>query len=132
MKERDFAAVPKPSPSAMLPTSAIPKPRKRGKGNLQEEAEKCIEIKAKNFLKFGQVIRVPHTLKSLSKGTKAEKLERLETICDQLATQPAQCVSAQFVDTEGEPLFFYFGRRGVVAGEGPPVRPAFLFYSYIS
>jgi len=131
MKGRDFAAVPKPLPSAMLPSFVHPKSRRRNKAKLEKEADKCFETKAKYFLQFAQVIRVPHTLESLSKGTKEQKLERLEPICDQLGTQPAQCVSAQFLDPEGEPLLYYFGRRGVVAGEGAPVSPSFLFHSYI-
>jgi hypothetical protein len=131
MKEPDSAAVPKPSPSAMLPTFIYQKSRKRSQGKLRDESEKRIEAKVNNFLNFAQAIRVPYTLKSLKQGEKTGKLESLEAICDQLATQPAQCVSARFLDPQGEPLFCYFGRRGVVAGKGPPVNPAILFHSTI-
>jgi hypothetical protein len=131
MKEPDSAAVPKPSPSAMVPAFIHQKSRKRSQGRLRDDSKKCIEAKVDNFLNFAQAIRVPYTLKSLKQGEKTEKLERLEAICDQLATQPAQCISARFLDPQGEPLFFYLGRRGVVAGKGPPVSPAILFYSNI-
>jgi len=116
----------------MVPTFIHKKSRKRSQAKLRDESEKRIETKVNNFLNFAQAIRVPYTLKSLKQGEKAEKLEMLEEICDQLITQPAQCVSARFLDPQGEPLFFYFGRRGVVTGKGPPVSPAtLLFYSNI-
>jgi hypothetical protein len=131
MKEADSAAVPKPSPSATVPAFIHQKSRKRSQGRLRDESEKRIETKVNHFLNFAQAIRVPYTLKSLKQGEKMEKLETLEAMCDQLATQPAQCVSARFLDPQGEPLFFYLGRRGIVAGKGPPVSPAILFYSNI-
>jgi hypothetical protein len=131
MKEADSAAVPKPSPSAMVPAFIHQKSHKRSQGRLRDESEKCIETKVNNFLNFAQAIRVPYMLKSLKQGEKMEKLETLEAICDQLAMQPTQCVSARFLDPQGEPLFFYLGRRGIVTGKGPPVSPAILFYSNI-
>jgi DNA-binding Xre family transcriptional regulator len=131
MKEPNSTAVPKLSPSAMVQAFIHQKSRKRSQGKLRDVSEKRIETKVNNFLNFAQAIRVPYTLKSLKQGEKTEKLERLEAICDQLATQPTQCVSARFLDPQGDPLFFYFGRRGVVAGKGPPVSPAILFYSNI-
>jgi len=128
-KPNDFAAVPKPSPSAMVPAFPHQKSRKRSQAKLQDESEKRIETKVKYFLEFAQRIRVPYTLKSLKQGEKMRKLETLEAICDELAIQPAQCVSATFIDPHGEPLFFYLGRRGIITGKSPPVCPDISFFS---
>jgi len=70
---------------------------------------------------FAQVIRVPTTLDKL-KSAPVDKAA-LEQICDvDLGpNQPAQCMSAQFVAEDGEPLLLYFGRRVVQEGRKPPV-----------
>jgi len=75
-------------------------------------------------MKFAQVITVPHTLSSLKNAQEDE--EALANICEVKlgANQPAQCMSARFVDPNGETLFCYFGRRIYVKGMEPPVRSA--------
>ena len=76
--------------------------------------------RAKLFLRFAQVIRVPYTLESLAES-KVSKSE-LEEICDELDDQPAQCMSGQWIGEDGTPLLFYFGRRIIVPRGEPPVR----------
>jgi hypothetical protein len=66
-----------------------------------------------NYLKFAPKITVPVTVKELSKSVSKKARLRLEKIIDKDLgpSKPARCTSAQYVDKDGEPLLFYFGRR---------------------
>lgn len=77
--------------------------------------------RAKHFLDWAQVIRVPTTLTKL-KETPIDK-DELDEICmvELASSQPAQCLSVRFVGEDGETLFLYFGRRVIPKNGGPPV-----------
>jgi hypothetical protein len=76
------------------------------------------------YLKFAPKITVPVTMKQLRKKMNKKAQLKLEGIIDKELgpSQPARCTSAQYVDKNGEPLLFYFGRRLVSPNEKPPVR----------
>lgn len=83
-------------------------------------------VRAQKYRDFVQVIRMPFTLDSLKKPLKKAEKEKLEDICDNELgpEQDAQCISAKFVDENGEPILFYFGRRIVEKeGQTKPVCP---------
>jgi hypothetical protein len=93
------------------------------------EGEKARD-RAKKYKEFVQVIRVPFTLDRLRKPLTKKEKEELEEICDnELGPgQDAQCISAEFVDEEGEPILFYFGCRIVEKkGQTKPVWVIFAF-----
>ena len=68
-----------------------------------------------------QVITLPRSLASYAADKKRSNcLKKMESICNgTLAKKEAQCVSARFVDSEGETIFVYLGRR--IKSTGVPV-----------
>lgn len=87
-------------------------------------------VRAEKFKEFAQVIRVPFSLEQLNKTYTVQEREELEALCDkQLGPrQESQCLSAQFVDKDGQPILFYFGERIIRVGEDPPVMYIFYFF----
>lgn len=85
---------------------------------MEKEEEKA-RNRAEKYKDFVQVIRVPLTLERLQKPLTNTKKKKLEDICNNELgpTQDAQCISAKFVDKNGEPILFYFGHR-IVEKEG--------------
>lgn len=122
------------------PTLAIPKPKtekarngvlktnlkvnNRCLGKLREIALGKARVRAQNFVKFAQVIRVPFKLETLNKNFSAIEKEELEEICEKKLGpgQESQCASAQFVDMDGHPILFYFGDRIIIPNQKPPVK----------
>jgi hypothetical protein len=82
------------------------------------------QLEARHLQRYMQEvtkINLPFTLGSLE-DKKKHSIKEMERVCqDHLGpNQPAQCMSAQFVDSEGQPVLFYFGDRIWLAeGESP-------------
>lgn len=117
-------AVPKPTPkyarSGVLKTKRIQSLENRR----EKELQKARDL-AQKFKKFAQVIRVPFTLEHLNKTFTAAEKNKLEAICDNELgpSQESQCISAQFIDKDGQPILFYFDERVITVGEeDPPVK----------
>ena len=73
----------------------------------------------KNYLKYAPKIVLPLTLRGLRKPLTKDGRDKLEEKMDKLLSpsQPARCTSTQYVDRNGEPLLYYFGRRLVHPGD---------------
>ena len=123
----DFAAVPNPTPTDVPSGVLRTVSRTRSAPKLREIAGERITNQAKKFLEFAQVIRVPYTLSELENVTREQERE-LEKICDtelgSSEAEAAQCMSARFIDSDGETLFCYFGRRIIFKGMSAPVSSA--------
>ena len=76
-------------------------------------------VRFQNYLDYAPKIVVPVTLRGLQKPLRAKDKKDLEAKTEKLAdaSHPARCTSAQYVDRNGEPLLYYFGRRLVRAGD---------------
>jgi hypothetical protein len=122
-------AVPKPNikdvRSGVLKTKTVRSLEKR-----REMELKKARVLAGKFKKFAQVIRVPFTLESLNETFTKKEKAKLEAICDKELgpQQESQCLSAQFVDKDGQPILFYFGERLIRDGEDPPVKHMFCIF----
>jgi len=81
-------------------------------------------IRFQRYLDYAPKISVPVTLRSLRKPLTAGIKKKLEENADRLAapSHPARCTSAKYVDRNGEPLLYYFGRR-LVRPEDKKVSP---------
>ena len=87
--------------------------RVRSNGARMDKDDKWNARRFKNYLEYTPKIVLPLTLRSLRKPlTKNDKIE-LEQKTEKLLapSRPAQCMSAQYLDRNGEPLLYYFGRR---------------------
>jgi hypothetical protein len=69
-----------------------------------------------NYVETVTQIQLPFTLGSLEDKPNQNQKE-MEKVCQERlgANQPAQCMSASFIDSEGRPVLFYFGDRIVLA-----------------
>jgi len=82
------------------------------------------QFEAKHLQRYMQEvtkIHLPFTLGSLEDKQK-HSIKEMGRVCqeDLGPNQPGQCMSAQFVDSEGQPVLFYFGDRIWLAeGESP-------------
>lgn len=72
-----------------------------------------------DYLHYAPKIVVPVTLRKLRKPLSAEEKNKLEDDAERLAapSHPARCTSAKYVDRNGDPLLYYFGRRLVRPGD---------------
>lgn len=70
-------------------------------------------IRFQHYLDHAPKIVLPVTLAMMQKPLTPAGWTKLEEITDQLldSSQPARCTSAQYLDRNGNPLLFYFGRR---------------------
>jgi hypothetical protein len=70
-------------------------------------------IRFQHFLDHAPKIVLPVTLPMMQKPLTPAGWKKLEEITDKLldSSQPARCTSAQYLDRNGNPLLFYFGRR---------------------
>ena len=68
-----------------------------------------------NYMQEVTQIQLPFTLASLGEQANQNKKE-MEKVCEESlgANQPGQCMSAEFIDSEGQPVLFYFGDRIVL------------------
>jgi hypothetical protein len=78
---------------------------------------KLAEEHLANYMQEVTQIKLPFTLASL--GDKNQNKMEMEKRCQEKlgANQPAQCMSAEFLDSEGHPVLFYFGDR-ILLGPG--------------
>lgn len=100
---------------------------------MEIEEEKA-RYRAEKFKEFVQVIRVPFKLDSLKKPLTQREKEELEEICENELgpEQDAQCISAKFVDEDGEPILFYFGfRMAEKNGQKKPVSVVYMHFSTV-
>jgi hypothetical protein len=115
-------AVPKPTPDH--PRSSVIKTKKIRSLKTRREIElKKARDRAVKFIKYAQVIRVPLTLEDLNRPFSEQDKSDLEAYCanDLGPGQDSQCISARFVDQNGDPILCYFGERIVRLGDEPPV-----------
>lgn len=87
--------------------------RVRSDGARMSKDDKWNARRFKDYLEYAPKIVLPLTLRSLRKPlTKNDKFE-LEQKTEKLLapSRPARCTSAQYLDRNGEPLLYYFGRR---------------------
>jgi hypothetical protein len=108
---------------------------KRSEEKLAEKEVKKARVRAEKYKEFVQVIRVPFSLGSLEEALTKEEKDELEDICDNELgpRQEAQCISAKFVDVDGEPILFYFGNRVIEKnGQTKPVCGVYLLFQRVS
>ena len=122
-----------PKPTLKNARSGIAKTSENRVRSMEKRLENELRrarVRAQKFKEFAQVIRVPYTLESLNKNLSKEVLNG---ICekDLGSDQESQCVSAQFVDRDGQPILFYFGNRIITDGEGPPVKYSYWISSLV-
>lgn len=101
----------------------------RSEEKLAEKELKNARVRAKKYIEFVQVIRVPFSLGSLERTLTKDEKKDLEDICNNELgpDQDAQCISAKFVDIDGEPILFYFGSRIIKKeGQTKPVSRVYL------
>ena len=85
-----------------------------------KKMRKLDEKHLKAYIQQVTKIKLPFTLKSLQMN---QERDDLETVCQEKLgpNMPAQCMSAQFVDSEDEPILFYFGDRILLPLDQPGV-----------
>lgn len=70
-------------------------------------------IRFQRYLEYAPTVVLPLTLRSLRKPLTSKSRKSLEANTEKLLapSHPARCTSAKYVDRNGEPLLYYFGRR---------------------
>jgi hypothetical protein len=70
-------------------------------------------IRFQHYLDYAPKIVLPVTLRMMEKPLTPAGMKKLEEATDKLQdqSQPARCTSAQYLDRNGNPILFYFGRR---------------------
>ena len=113
------------------PLGSVPDGLRKNKTNrppvvLQEGDEEMTWRRLNFYMRNAQKIRLPVTLAELQKPLSPKKQADLERICtEELGDQqPARATSAQYLDRNGEPIFFYLGHR--VITDEPPVLHSFF------
>lgn len=73
------------------------------------------------YLQQATKIQLPLSFKELQKK---HSIKEMEEICRKElgADQPAQCMSAQFIDSNQQPVLFYFGDRVLLPRDQSGVR----------
>lgn len=78
-----------------------------------------MERKLKHYIREVTTIKVPFALEDMKEDV---DIEGLESTCKKLESVDPQCLSARFVDKNGEPVFYYFGKRIKKTDGKPGVR----------
>ncbi len=115
---RPSIAVQSPDPGS-APSITRANNRVRSNAAWMDRDDKKNASRFKNYLDYAPKIVLPLTLRGLRKPLTKDGRDKLEEKTDKLLSpsQPAHCTSAQYVDRNGEPLLFYFGRRLVHPGD---------------
>ena len=105
-------------------------------GWMSKDDKKSI-VRFQRFLHYAPKIILPLTLASLHKPLTMKKKAEMDESTEKLlsTSHPARCTSAQYLDRNGNPLLYYFGRRLVRAEDKkvslpivPPLRsPPIVF-----
>ena len=105
-------AIQRPAPTEVAPIYATDN-RVRSTAFLGSKEDNFNEVRFKRYLDDAPKITLPVTLRMLEKPLSKVGLEKLDKVTDALLapSQPARCTSAQYLDRNGKPLLFYFGRR---------------------
>ena len=109
---RPSIAVQYPNPSA-APAITRSNNRVRSKDAWMDKDERRNAIRFKNYLDYVPKIILPLTLRSLWKPLMKAAKNELEEKTEKLFTssQPAWCISAQYLDWNRDPLLYYFSRH---------------------
>lgn len=86
-----------------------------------DKDDKRSVVRYERYLTYAPKIVLPLTLRSLRRPLTARTKMEMEANMERLLapSHPARCTSAQYVDRNGEPVLYYFGRRLV----GPQYKP---------
>jgi hypothetical protein len=70
-------------------------------------------VRFEKYLAYAPKIILPLTLRTLRKPLTAKSREAMEANLERLLapSHPARCTSAQYVDRNGDPVLYDFGRR---------------------
>ena len=69
-------------------------------------------LRFQHYLNYAPKIVLPVALHKMTKVT-SDDMKKMATTAQKLLspTEPARCTSAQYLDRNGKPILFYFGRR---------------------
>jgi hypothetical protein len=109
---RDSIAVQRPTPAHAPPITRTDKKVRSDRKRLDKD-DKMNLIRFQHYLDHAPKIVLPVTLRSMQKPLTPKGMKKLEELTEKLQDpfQPARCTSAQYLDRNGDPLLFYFGRR---------------------
>jgi hypothetical protein len=115
----------RPSIAIQRPNPSSPKGSMRSSKNIRSEVawkeldERKNAVRYERYLAYAPKIVLPVSIRNLSKPLTKSSREAMEINSERLLSRshPARCTSAQYVDRNGNPLLFYFGRRLVRTGD---------------
>lgn len=124
------AKVKRPEPSSISNPTVSSAGTRRSYSARLKNSGKSYENLYKHFAQNVQTIQIPKSFEDLVKPLPKHK-QKMEKICNTTLgpNQPAQCMSAKFVDEEGETVFVYFAHRIINKNQGPPVSGSFCLYN---
>jgi hypothetical protein len=117
-KSNSSIAVSRPAPAHAPPVTRT-NTRVRSEAAWLEKDDKFNAVRFQRYLDYAPKIVLPVTLRSMKKPLTPGRMKKLEEVTNKLLdpSQPARCTSAQYLDRNGNPILFYFGRRLVREGE---------------
>jgi hypothetical protein len=111
-------AVRRPKPVSMPPLSRSNKAVRSEASRMDQDDQMSIK-RFQKYLAYAPKIVLPVTLRKLRRPLTQLNLSKLEADTARMLepSHPARCTSAQYVDRNGVPLLYYFGRRLVRSGD---------------
>lgn len=87
-------------------------------------------VRYERYLAYAPKIVLPVTLRTLRKPLTAKSKMQMEADMERLLapSQSARCTSAQYVDRNGDPVLYYFGRRLVGPQDRRVGRTLLIFF----
>lgn len=109
---RNSIAVQRPLPLQAQPAIRTNKKVRSDNAWLSKDDKLSIR-RFQHYIDYAPKIVLPVTLRMMQKPLTQKGMEKLEANTEKLLdpSQPARCTSAQYLDRNGDPLLFYFGRR---------------------
>jgi hypothetical protein len=110
--------VQRPDPASMPAITRTNKKVRSDEAWMDRDDKRSV-VRFQRYLDYAPKIVLPVTLRQLRKPLKMADHAAMKINMERLVapSHPARCTSAQYVDRNGDPVLYYFGRRLVRPGE---------------